>query len=381
MTSSNTRREDLFIDWLDAALAGRSTPTDAVSADSDLLATVQAAHRFHGLDERATRYALASVPHRTPWEDIMSSTSASVPSAPHVTAPSRPHPSRRAEIVRRWDRVASLFLVASIVLAIVLGLARVVPTGTDGPPNDGDTGFTGVIPMATVPPDTELSAYPLVTAADCTQTPMTRDEIIAHLTAANIATGDEFFSTRYEQWAVVPPDDEAAVMATVREWTACNLRGKGLVYSMRLQTPWMTGQFERAIRQSDRPATAWEIEQRADVLLGDPELDINATPIPAATPATPGSEPVFPEDSRSPVTVVPLPEEITPLPVPEGGGRSFPTVMAGEMQLVGPDRIQAPLYWVDEKTLEIELETPYTIHFMRVGGVWLIDFYGEAQRG
>jgi hypothetical protein len=378
MTSNIPRPEEAFSDWLDASLAGRSTPAADAQADFDLAATEAAADQFHGLVARSSQYAVTVQPHERSWEDLMSSASMAAPSITGARgAPPVAPTGRRAATIRQWDRAGSFFLSAVIVLAVVFGLNRLSPGGNDDPPaGDGNFGF---VPMPTVDPETELSAYPLVTAADCMQQPMTRDEIIAHLTAANTAT-DTYWETRYEQAVVVSAEDEAAVTATIREWQACNLRGKGPVYSMRLETPWMTAQFERTVRPSEGLATAWEIEQRADQLLNDPELDLNATPVPPATPATP----VAPFDTDAddpPQTVVPLPEDGTPIVYPEGGGRGFPSMIEGDMQMVGPDRIVAPLYWIDENTREVLLLTPYSVQFIQVDGEWLVNFYGEPGMG
>jgi len=376
MTSINPRPEDTFADWLDASLAGRSTP--AAGVDADLAATQAAADQFHGLVARSSQYAVTVRPRTHSWEDLMSNATMAAPSISGARgAPAALPSSRRGTTIRRWDRAASLFLTAVILVAVVVGLDRLAPGANDGPP--GDDGHSGFIPMPTVGPETGLSAYPLVTADECTQQPMTRDEIIAHLTAANTAT-DTYWEARYEQSVVVSGDDETDVVATIREWQACRLRGKGPVYSMRLETPWMTAQFERSIRPSGGLATAWEIEQRADQLLGDPELDLNATPVPPATPATPGA-PLDTDADDPPQTVVPLPQGSTPIVYPEGGGRAFPSMLKGDLRMVGPDRIQAPLYWIDENTREVVLLTPYSVQFIRIDGVWLVNFYGEPGRG
>jgi hypothetical protein len=378
MTSNIPRPEDTFTDWLDASLAGRSTPANDAQADSDLAAMQAAADQFHGLVARSSQYAVTVRPRTRSWEDLMSSASMASPPITGRPGEAPVAPTNRRETrIRKWDRAASLFLTATILLAVVFGLNRAYPGGNDDPPvDDANSGF---IPMPTVDPETGLSAYPLVTADECTQEPMTRDEIVAHLTAANTAT-DTYWETRYEQAVGVSAEDEAAVTAIIREWQACNLRGKGPVYGMRLETPWMTAQFERSVRQSEGPASSWEIEQRADQLLNDPELDLNATPVPPATPATP----VAPYDTDAddpPVTVVPLPEDGTPIGYPEGRGRVFPSMIEGDMQMVGPDRIVAPLYWIDENTREVLLLTPYSVQFIRVDGVWLVNFYGDPDKG
>lgn len=387
MTTNDDRLLDPFIDWLDASVAGTSTPGREAEGDPDLSDICTAARQFHGLDARLEQYAVTVSPRTKSWEDIMSAHPAALETL-GMGARDRhasPPPSSVFTIVkiRTWERAANMLLVATLVLALAAGLWRAadhlgfgtrsqppddqpIPFGGVLPEGDGDT--NALVPVATVPVDMETSSIPYPTADECTVEPMTREEVIRHFQLANIATESQ--GVYYEQAIVPSAEDAAAIMQTFREWQACFLDGRALAYSLQFETPWYTGQDSSLFYHNERPVTDEMIENWADIVLGA-EAEIGGTPV--DEPATPAPLPATPAR-------LPLPENATPVAFPTGGAAS-PTIFAEDITIIGPDTAIAMAYFVDPLTREVFVTTPLTFEFVKVDGQWLINDSREGVGG
>ena len=124
-------------------------------------------------------------------------TDLTLPASGAISAP-RQKPRRGRPLPRWTDHLhfvsTALLIVTVIALAVALfGANGIGRNGGNGEPN----GNLAAVPLATVEPEAESSSIPVRTAAECTVESMTRDEVLAHLEAANIATAPEF--ERYER--------------------------------------------------------------------------------------------------------------------------------------------------------------------------------------
>lgn len=184
MTSNDDRRTDSFIDWLDAFVAGRSTPDIEVEAETELSDICLAARQFHGLDVRLEQYAVSVSPHTTSWEDIMSAHPGTL-EAPGVGATD--HHASRSSVsniahIRTWERAANALLIAALVLALAAGLWRAADNlgfGNGNQPPDGESiPFGGALPR-----DDNGNVDPSVlpVAEDCTVEPLTVDEVLSYI--------------------------------------------------------------------------------------------------------------------------------------------------------------------------------------------------------
>lgn len=258
---------DSFSDWLDAGVTGMSSPHIEGGAGSDDLEIRAAARRFHALDQRLSRHATAVSSRAKSWEDVMpastvSSRTASLegampapsgrrpPDAPDVASatpraafPDRTHP-------RAWERAASMFLAASILLVVAAGLWRA--SGGFGDSGDGQSSSSseriGFAPDPAVwtpePSDATPASGPafveLPDASECTIEPLSVDEVLA------IADDPDFVENSLERYNEVyratpanaamteglgyleinePPSQETLdeLIAVQREWIACSL--------------------------------------------------------------------------------------------------------------------------------------------------------------
>jgi hypothetical protein len=273
---------------------------------------------------------------------------------------------RHAPALPGWRQHLHL-LSTALVFAAVIALAVIAFTA--GRPGDGDDGsrLNGVVPATAVPDDAESSSIPEPTAEECTVDPMTRDDVIRHLTASNTATAPDI--RLYEQ-PIQPSDEEAlAIMQTFREWQAC----QGQPHRLRLQTPWFTLNHDATVFSDSqgndiRPVSDEAIAEAADAhMAGDIYL-------PAGQPGTPPPTPTEP-------AIVTIPPGATPASRPPEG-RSFPTIFAEDIVITGPDRATATAYLANTETQEVVPDTPdLHFEFVRVDGAWLIDGYREGGLG
>lgn len=137
MNVPSDRRSDEFSDWLEAHVAGTSTPDDELTADPELRYLCAAADQFHGLSEKWTQEAMVYSPSVTSWEDIMTSRSPSLLRDPWIFVSN----NRAGKLPGRWEtwnRFASGVLIAAMIIAIGAGAWRVADdresgTGTEPP--------------------------------------------------------------------------------------------------------------------------------------------------------------------------------------------------------------------------------------------------------
>ena len=279
---------------------------------------------------------------------------------------------------RRWGQFLSVMttglLVVIAVSLIVIAYGQFgMGNGNGG--NQDPTHFAAA-PIGTMSPDEVTSARPYPAPDVCTVDPMTRDEMIAHLNAANIATPTTY--TRYQQWIKPSADDAEAILTAYDTWKACGLSTSqtGPEYQLRLQTPWFTANmlpmfYGFGLNESQRPVSEEVIEEHVDALLSENRgVEMDATAV-AATPAA------SPPAKTTTQTLIPIPEDATP--VTFEGGRSFPTLFAEDIAMTGPDTATAVVYFVNENTGAVNPGLVYTIEFVRVDGQWLINAYTEGN--
>lgn len=267
-----------------------------------------------------------------------------------------------------WERIATAMLVAVVILGATAGIWRFsdnfgqgdrgdqqIPFSALTPPGDGGNGES-VIPVVTIQPDEESSNIPPPTADECVVIPMTREQVIEHLTAANVVTWTQY--EKFDEPQVPSSEDAQAIMQTYREWTACGLWGRSWAYSLQFETPWFTAFNAPLFSETDPsrtynpdvpPVSAQRIEDWTDIVLADEMLW-----------ATPENQLLVTEGA-------------------EGGAR--PTIFPDEISMVGPDHAVATAYWISIDTLELQILTPRILEFVKIDGVWLIDFSLDGGRG
>ncbi len=393
MTSNDDRLIDPFIDWLDAYVAGMSTPATDAEADPELSDICTAARQIHGLDARLGQYAVSVSPRTTSWEDLMSAHPGALEpfGAGATDQPASPSTVPNVVVIRPWERALNALLIAAVVIALAAGFWRAadnfgfgngseppddrsIPFGGMGPQDDdGDT--NALVPVATVPVDMETSSIPYPTPDECLVEPMTREEVIQHLQMANVATEPE--RAFYERGIEPSEEDAAAIMRTFREWQACGLSGRAPAYQMQFESVWyaanQTGLFyDRQNEQYVRPVSDEVIEDWADIVVTDEADQDLGTP----TPAT-GTLPSLPV----PPARVPLPEDATPI-MSEPGRTFFPTIFPEDIVITSPDTAVASVFFVDPETREVSVASgQLTYGFVKVDGQWLIDTYREGLGG
>ncbi len=196
MNHQTTHTEHQFDIWLDAYVAGMSTPASRAASDSvpgDIRDTARQFHTLAGLAHGAERSPTLP-PFAPTWEDFMHAQPASLSPIAHpetrraadlVSAPplstahnlpvSRPIARHRPA----WDRAFSTALVAAIVLALATGIWRAsdgMPFSSgDGPPDSPGIPFGGQVAQD------ESDPVVLPTAEDCTVEPLTVDEVIWYI--------------------------------------------------------------------------------------------------------------------------------------------------------------------------------------------------------
>lgn len=183
MTAPYDRRSDVFTDWLDAQVTGKSTPDHELAADADLADLCAAADQFHELAEGLGQDATRVSPSTRSWEDIMAVNPAlrSTSPSPVAVPPVAMTPSWLESPSRlRFDRFITGALAVMLVVAIGGGAWLVADRtpfgGGKEPPGTIDYGSLGS--MAATP---DFEVVDLPTAADCTIEPLTIDEVLWYI--------------------------------------------------------------------------------------------------------------------------------------------------------------------------------------------------------
>jgi hypothetical protein len=407
MTAPYNHRFDVFTDWLDAQVTGKSTPDHELAADTDLADLCAVADQFHGLAERLGQDATRVSPSTRTWEEIMAvnpallSSVSSVPSPRPATAP----PWWGGSTHQRFDRFATGALAATLVVAIGGGAWLAAEGNSFGGDNEppATIGFGGfgpesdnsnrVVPEVTVSPDDQMSSIPYPSAAECTVELPPREWVENHI-QQTIDTTTPPASTLYE-WPIEPTQGEIdGVMATFRLWQACQLVGAARAQAFTLETPWMTKNMGMIWGMAEQSITEAEFTYLVEIAMTGSEEEMSrisndfyeGTPgAPVVIYATPGASPMADPmaEYRGEREYAPYPEGATP--VARSGTRSaVGTIFADGIQMVGPDRAWAQLYAVSPETGEVMIGSEgssYVVELVRIDGVWLIDFYGEPNRG
>ncbi len=247
MNHRNDHAEHQFDIWLDAFVAGMSTPASRAAFDSETSEVRDAARQFHGLAHGAER-SLTLPPFASTWEDFMHAQPASpFPIAPSsirrvadlVSAPphsgSTPHRHRPS-----WDRAFSAALVVALVLATVTMVWRVVGNPFSGPGGESppeplrfaafqDGGESELFEVAEVPDPGECTVEPLTVAKvmERVQKPQGYEARMA-TPGASTPTAFQKENEEFEGESLYDtPDQETvdAIAASQRQWLACHLAG------------------------------------------------------------------------------------------------------------------------------------------------------------
>jgi hypothetical protein len=385
--SHPTSDEDLFDAWLDAMVTGESTPVPGAPAGSSSVhpfdRVTSAARQFHGLAHAADATPRRSAPRPSQEKPMQNS----IPSSAPVFAWPKPD-TRPVVTFQAW---ASYALVAIVVAGLTLGIGRATDffqSSTPPPVEETTIPFQGVFNIDGTPvPMGESSSIPYPNELNCTIEPLTRDEVVAHLQAANNATEPVYPS--YPA-AIVPSNEDAqAIMDTYRMWQACSLGGRSLSYVIQLMSPWhlvesgLAGFFrDPQTYEVVHPVSDDMIQAYADIAMMTDEEIILAYP-----PSTPTQEELDAyatqganEQATYEARIVPLPDGATPVAAPAGGGFS-PTIFATDIQIVGPDVATATAVFVNQETGEVSTNGDMTLRFIKVNGVWLIDYQYSGPKG
>ena len=358
---------DALNDYLDSLAGVPPAEFRAGDLDPDLRDGVD---QFFALAEQAGLDPRASTDSRRPTMF----TNLTLPASGATIAP--PHRESRRRSLPRWTEhlhLASTALLIAMVIALAValfGANGIGRNGDDGEPN----GNFAAVPLATVEPGAETSSIPFPTGDECT-IEVSRDEIVADIQAANMATQPEY--ERYEQAIEPSAEDAQAIMQTFREWQACSVGGLNVAAQLDLQTPWFTSHqlpvfYNYETGAIERPISEEKIQEYADILLGNDHAAIAQVTAVAATP------PATPEEATP--SGLPIPANATPIAFE--GGRSFPTIFAEDIVITGPDTAYAKVYFVDETTGEVTADAPRVRYgFVKVDGQWLIDSYREGIGG
>jgi len=147
MNVPSDRRSDEFSDWLEARVAGQSTPDGELTADPELRNLCAAANQFHGLSETWAQEAMVASPPVTSWEDLMTSHSRSLLRHPSIFV-SNDRPMTLPVRWEMWNRFASGILVAAMIIAIGAGVWRVAGDRESGAGTEpsATTGVFGLQP-------------------------------------------------------------------------------------------------------------------------------------------------------------------------------------------------------------------------------------------
>ena len=194
MSTPDSTNLSQFDTWLDAFVAGTSTPASRAASDPETSDVREAARQFHGLARRAEQNAAPAPSLSTSWEDFTTAntvdTGATWPSTDPRTAagqgpPTQSRPRYRGE---RWHTVLNVALAAVLILAIGTGLWRAAdrPGFLNDGNDPGGNQVTGFVPDTTVWTPEPADATPgpaterglLPTAEECTVEPLTVDEVL-----------------------------------------------------------------------------------------------------------------------------------------------------------------------------------------------------------
>jgi len=384
MTKNDDEQQDVFIDWLDAYVAGKSTPETGAASDEELLALQATVRQFHGLDEQLVQHAVFVAPRPRKWEEVVSTQPAmanAMGSPQGIFGRSGPVHGHLAPGVQ-WQRAASLFLIAAVIVASSIGVWRFaanldiggtteLPAATlpfDGGGSDGDGGMNSLAPIATATSGEESSSFPFPNADECVVDPMTQEEALQHLQAANVATEPEL--SIYEQGVEPSAADQQAIMQLFREWQACDQRGPSVAHMLQFETPWFTANQFPLFLKDGRPFSDQQLEEAAELAttLDRPDLAIYGLEL--------HDEPM---DKGTPPDFVPLPDGATPADS-GGGGGYYQTIFADDIVIAGPDYAIARATWVNVKG-EIGLFHQITWEFVKVDGEWKINAFHEPGGG
>jgi hypothetical protein len=192
--STNHFTSSTFANWLDAFVAGKSTPEQRDASDSGTFELSDAASQIHDLAGQTSRTPIdPSFP--ATWEDFMQARLSSETVRPFPTPaalPSGPVSISRPGRDRGWvnlDRIAGVLVAAALLIALSAGIWR-ASGGGDGPPPEPTNGLSALVQGT---PDTAGTAsamepVDLPTAEDCTVEPLTVDEVLWYVTDPAAAT-------------------------------------------------------------------------------------------------------------------------------------------------------------------------------------------------
>lgn len=354
-------------DYLDALAGAPPADSRAGDLDPDLRDGVD---RFFDLAEQAGLDPRASTRTESPTMSTNLTLPASGAFIPSTEETRRSLPLPSMQMLHLAS--TALLIVTVIALAVALFGANGIGRNGEGDPN----GNFAAVPLATVEPDTESSSIPYPTIAECTVEPMTRDELIAHIEAGNVAAAPRY--QQYERPIEPSAEDADAIMQTYRKWQACSLVGGGIQYLARLQTPWFTANGSGLFWSEEEngrsgPASEADIESYVDRVLSsepDPAALAHASPVAASPPAIPQED----------VNRLPLPDGATPVAFTDDGP-SFPTIFAEDIVVNGPNQAHASAYFVNPKTGEVSPSTVISLNFVKIDGQWLLNTYREGLAG
>jgi hypothetical protein len=181
-----------FAYWLDAFVAGKSTPVQRDASDSGTFELSDAAYQIHDLAGQASRMSTdPSFP--ATWEDFMHASISSeiLDSFPRAVPPVPVSvlPRERDHGWIKLDRVAGVLVAATLLIALLAGIWR-ASGGGDGPPPEPTNGHSALVQGTADGQGTPAAMEPvdLPTAEDCTVEPLTVDEVLWYVTDPGAAT-------------------------------------------------------------------------------------------------------------------------------------------------------------------------------------------------
>jgi hypothetical protein len=296
-----------------------------------------------------------------------------------------PKPDTRPVVTfQAW---ASYALVAIVVAGLTLGIGRATnffDSSTPPPTNEDTIPFQGVFNIDGTPvPMGESSSFPVPNELNCTVEPLTRDEVVAHLEAANFDEQQTFES--YER-AIVPTDEDAqAIMNTYRTWQACQSGDHPMATYLALETPHYTAQFglvaakKGATGDPTQPLSDERIQEMADEAVLDSDV-LLLTPPPTLTTEEVDAQITAEATAIAQRVVVPLPDGATPVTY-DPTRFSISTIFASDIVIAGPNVALVMAVSVDAETGEILNSGQNEIRFVKVDGIWKIDQESRASRG
>jgi hypothetical protein len=186
--STNECTSSTFANWLDAFVAGKSTPGQRDATDSGTFELSDAASQIHDLAGQTSRTPIDQSFPAT-WEDFMQARLSSETVRPFpipAALPSGPVSISRPGRDRGWvnlDRIAGVLVAAVLLIALSAGIWR-VSGGGDGPPPEPTSELAALVqgtPDSAGTPSA-VESVDLPTAEDCTVEPLTVDEVLWYVT-------------------------------------------------------------------------------------------------------------------------------------------------------------------------------------------------------